>query len=123
MSPSAFQLTSRLTLKEHWDLSRAARMGKQTVKDTVNRTCIQNQYVGPAALVQPVQWLAKELQSAVSDEGHHCLGQDPDQVLILRLFFQGSPAESQDFPSMVNRLQGLSLAAKQEFTSTKSIQH
>ena len=33
---------------------RAVRMGKQTEKDTVNRTCIQNQYVGPAALVQPV---------------------------------------------------------------------
>lgn len=33
---------------------RAVCMGKQTEEDTVNRTCIQNQYVGSAALVQPV---------------------------------------------------------------------
>jgi len=33
---------------------------------------------------------------------------------------QGIPADSQDFPSVVNRLQDLSLAAKQEFTTAKS---
>ena len=54
--PSAFRLTSRLTLKEHWDLSgeRESRVHGEAEKDTVNRTRIQNQYVGAAALVQPV---------------------------------------------------------------------
>lgn len=53
------------------------------------------------------------------DEGHHCLGQDPG-LLTLCLFLQGIPADSQDFPSIVNSLQGFSLAAKQEFTPAKS---
>lgn len=55
----------------------------------------------------------------VSDEGHPCLGEDPDQVLTLYLFFQGIPTHSWDFPSVVNRSQSVSTAAKQDFAAAK----
>lgn len=116
-SPSAFWLTSRLSRREQWDVGCAhgeADGGGHSKQNAHSKPACGTCSNGPARLMPGKGTSLQCRMKVITAFGRIQISPHPAP------FLQRVPADSWDFPSIVNRSQGFSLAAKQKFTPIKS---